>query len=154
MFAAEPGREQVWVEAGRQTPGSGRVARMLIVVAALFFALGATVGRGTLDPWIAYVEAWMQGPPAPSVKPPAPVDQLSSAAPDSQETSQQEGSGASGDQAGAAQQSPNETRGSDRRVGRSSPRAKWGGGCKAEWVKKRAAQRPMQRLCRYTRDAH
>jgi TonB family protein len=109
MFAAEPGREQVWVEAGRQKTGSGRVALMLIVVAALFFALGATVGRGTLDPWIAYVEAWVQGPAAPSVKPPAPVDELSSAAPDSQETGQQGGSGASGDQAGAAQQAPNAT---------------------------------------------
>src|SRR5712691_7157038 len=121
MFAAEPGSEQVWVEAGRQKTGSGRVALLLIVVAALFFALGATVGRGTLDPWIAYVEAWVQGPAAPSVKPPAPVDQLSSAAPDSQETSQQEGSGASGDQAGAAQQAPNETPGSNPRAGDNAP---------------------------------
>src|SRR5258708_38996140 len=117
MFAAEPGSEQVWVEAGRQKTGSGRVALVLIVGGALFFALGATVGRGTLDPWIAYVEAWVPGPAAPSVKPPAPVDQLSSAALDSQETSQQEGSGASGDQAGAAQQAPNETPGSNRRGG-------------------------------------
>src|SRR5260370_15252597 len=94
---------------------------MLIVAAALFFALGATVGRGTLDPWIAYVEAWVQGPAAPSVKPPAPVDQLSSAAPDSQETSQQEGSGASGDQAGAAQQAPHEKAGANPREGGKAP---------------------------------
>src|SRR6266852_1788888 len=121
MFAAEPGSEQVWVEAGWQKSGSGLGVLLLIVVAALFFALGATVGRGTLDPWIAYVEAWVQGQAAPSVKPPAPVDQLSSAAPDSQETSQQEGSGASGDQAGAAQQAPNETPGSNPRAGDNAP---------------------------------
>ncbi len=121
MFAAEPGSEQVWVEAGRQKTGSGRVALLLIVVAALFFALGATVGRGTLDPWIAYLEAWVQGPAAPSVKPPAPVDQLSSAALDSQETGQQEGPGASGDQAGPAQQAPNETSGSNPGSGDMAP---------------------------------
>src|SRR5229473_4460100 len=121
MFAAEPGSEQVWVEAGRQKTGSGRVVLLLIVVAALFFALGATVGRGTLDPWIADVEAWVQGPTAPSVKPPAPAGQVSSAALDSQETSQQEGSGASGDQAGPAQQAPNETSGSNPGSGDMAP---------------------------------
>src|SRR5216684_4723454 len=121
MFAAEPGSEQVWVEAGRQKTGSGRVALLLIVVAALFFALGATVGRGTLDPWIADVEAWVQGPTAPSVKPPAPAGQVSSAALDSQETRQQEGSSASGDQGGAAQQAPNETPDANRRAGDTTP---------------------------------
>ena len=112
MFAAEPDREQIWVGAGRQKTGSGRVVLLLIVVAALFFALGATVGRGTLDPWIAYVEAWVQGPAAPSVKPPSPADQPASAVPDSQETKQQEGSGATGNQAGATQQAPIEAAGS------------------------------------------
>ena len=121
MFAAEPGSEQVWVEAGRQKTGSGRVALLLIVVAALFFALGATVGRGTLDPWIADVEAWVQGPTAPSVKPPAPAGQVSSAALDSQETRQQEGSSASGDQGGAAQQAPNETPDANLRAGDTTP---------------------------------
>jgi TonB family protein len=121
MFAAEPDREQIGVEAGRQRTGSGRVVLLLIVVAALFFALGATVGRGTLDPWIAYVEAWVQGPAAPNVKPPAPVDQLASAAPDSQEPGQQEGSGASGDQAGATQQAPIEAAGSTPLSGRAAP---------------------------------
>src|SRR5260370_34105029 len=86
MFAAEPGSEQVWVEAGRQKTGSGRVALLLIVVAALFFALGATVGRGTLDPWIAYVEACVPGPARPSVHPPAPADQMASATLDSPDT--------------------------------------------------------------------
>ncbi len=120
MFAAEPGSEQVWVEAGRQKIGAGRVALLLIVVAALFFALGATVGRGTLDPWIAYVEAWVQGPAAPSVKSPAAVDHASSA-PDSLETKQQEGSGATENQAGAAQQAPIETAGSNPPQGNAAP---------------------------------
>src|SRR5216684_2247797 len=75
MFAAEPGSEQVWVEAGRQKTGSGRVALLLIVVAAL----------------------------------------------DSQETRQQEGPGASGDQAGPAQQAPNETSGSNPGSGDMAP---------------------------------
>src|SRR6266851_578050 len=57
----------------------------------------------------------------PSVEPPAPVDQLSSGALDAQETGQQEGPGASGDQAGPAQQAPNETSGSNPGSGDTAP---------------------------------
>ncbi len=121
MFAAEPGREQIWVEAGQRKTGSLQVALLLIVVAALFFALGATVGRGTLDPWIAYVEAWMQGPVAPSVQPPAPVDEPSSTTLNTKESGRQDASGAGGDQAGVAQQAPNEISGSNPRAGETVP---------------------------------
>jgi TonB family protein len=45
-------------------------------MAALFFALGATVGRGTIDRWVAYVQDWgrsqITSAPAPRVTPPAP----------------------------------------------------------------------------------
>src|SRR5260370_18804727 len=74
MFAAEPGSEQVWVEAGRQKTGSGRVALLLIVVDALFFDLGAKVGIGSLDHWFAYVEAGVQSTASQSVKTTYPDD--------------------------------------------------------------------------------
>jgi TonB family protein len=45
----------------------------------LFFALGATVGRGTVDQWIAYVEGWARSQittaPPPKAEPPAPPEQ-------------------------------------------------------------------------------
>jgi TonB family protein len=109
MFAAVPSREEVWGDGGRQKRSSQRLALASILIAALFFILGATIGRGTVDHWIAYVGTWMQGPTAPSVKPPAPVDQSSSAVPDRSEISQRDGSGAGGNQTGDAGQTQNET---------------------------------------------
>jgi TonB family protein len=57
------------------------------LVAALSFALGSTVGRGTLDGWIAYLtsEADNRLAPAPKVTPPAPPDQADTAAPEADE---------------------------------------------------------------------
>jgi hypothetical protein len=48
------------------------------LVAALFFALGATVGRGTVDQWISYLAGWTQNQlttTPPQVTPPAPPEQ-------------------------------------------------------------------------------
>lgn len=101
MFATDPSPAEVWIDASQQRRGLRRVVLLSFLTAALFFVLGATVGRGTVDRWITYVGAWMQGPAVPSVKPPAPVDETSSAAAGSQDTGDQADAGANKDQGGA-----------------------------------------------------
>ena len=92
-----------------------------IVTGVLFFVLGATAGRGTIDRWIAYVEAWVQGPAAPNVKPPAPVEEPSSAAAGSQDTGDQAGADANGVQSGDAAQTSGERPGSNTGAASSAP---------------------------------
>jgi outer membrane biosynthesis protein TonB len=77
MFAAEPEKEGVWAEPVRRRGNWGAAALLGILVAGLFFALGATVGRGTADRWIADLGGWAQGQvtPPPKVTPPAPPEQ-------------------------------------------------------------------------------
>jgi len=78
MFAAAPEKEGVWAQPVRHKRG-WRAVVLGILVAALFFALGATVGRETVDRWVAYAGAWTQSQltnaPAPKVTPPAPPEQ-------------------------------------------------------------------------------
>ena len=77
MFAAEPAAEEVWTEPARHR-GKWRGGLLVILVAGLFFALGATVGRGTMDRWISYIGAWIQDqPPASRVSTPTPPQQAS-----------------------------------------------------------------------------
>jgi TonB family protein len=138
MFAAEPSPAEIWIDAGQQKRGSRRVALLSILVAVLFFVLGATVGRSTIDHWIADLETWMQGPAAPNVKPPAPVDDPSSVAVNPAETGSQVGVEANGAPSGDAHQTSNEGPGSnagtasvapaeaqdnDRAGGREAPKA-------------------------------
>ncbi len=82
MFAAAPEREGVWAQPARHK-GGWRAAVLGLLVAALFFALGATVGRETVNRWIAYAGAWTQSQlttaPAPRVTPPAPPEQSGAA---------------------------------------------------------------------------
>jgi TonB family protein len=82
MFAAAPERETVWAQPPRHK-GGWRAAVMGILVAALFFALGATVGRETVSRWIAYARAWTQSQlttaPVPKVTPPAAPEQAAAA---------------------------------------------------------------------------
>jgi len=109
MFAAVPGREETWSEGGgEQKRSPRRVALLSILIATVFFILGATVGRSTVDHWVTYFGAWIAGPAAPSVKPPAPIDQSSSGVPDPREAARLEGSGASADQTGDAHQTQSE----------------------------------------------
>jgi len=77
MFATEPEKEPVWIEPPRPRSGWGGTALLVLLVAALSFTLGSTVGRGTLDRLIAYLtnEADNQLAPAPKVMPPAPPEQ-------------------------------------------------------------------------------
>lgn len=104
MFA--PSREEIWVEPAQKRAGSRRTALLVILLAALFFVLGATVGRSTVDNWIAYIAARRQGPNAPSDKPTAPVDDAKRAAPDTKETEQGQEPTPGGAQAAEAQQTP------------------------------------------------
>src|SRR6266436_9908664 len=81
MFAAEPEKEGAWIEPTRHRKGRGGTALLVLLVAALFFTLGSTVGRGSLDRWIAYLRdaAENQLAPAPKVTPPAPPEQADAA---------------------------------------------------------------------------
>jgi TonB family protein len=81
MFAAEPEKEPAWIEPTRRRSGRGGTALLVLLVAALSFALGSTVGRGTLNHLIAYLTnaADNQLAPAPKVAPPAPPEQADAA---------------------------------------------------------------------------
>jgi TonB family protein len=82
MFAAEPEKVGVWAEPVRRRGNWGAAALLGTLVAALFFVLGATVGRGTGDRWIADLGGWAQGQvlPPPKVTPPAPPEQAGTTA--------------------------------------------------------------------------
>jgi TonB family protein len=76
MFAADPGKAGVWEEPTRHR-GSLRRGVLGVFVAVLFFALGATVGRETVERWIADVSGWTQNqfPPTPKIAAPTPPQQ-------------------------------------------------------------------------------
>jgi TonB family protein len=77
MFAAEPEKEGAWIEPTLRRRGWGGKALVVLFVAALFFTLGSTVGRGSVDRLIAYLAsaAENQLAPPPKVTPPAPPEQ-------------------------------------------------------------------------------
>ena len=101
MFAAEPEKEPAWIEPTRRRSGWGGTGLLVLLVAALSFTLGSTVGRGTLDHLIAYLTnaADNQLAPAPKVTPPAPPEQPDAA-------------GAAADQADAKSESDGDQQGS------------------------------------------
>jgi TonB family protein len=102
MFAAAPENQVVWAVPARRRKGWGGTALLVLLVAALSYALGSTVGRGTLDGWIAYLtsEADNRLAPAPKVTPPAPPEQADAAAPEADEKGS--ASAPDGNQANAA----------------------------------------------------
>jgi TonB family protein len=59
MFAPAP-EEEAWSQPTRHKGNWQRVA-LGILVAALFFALGATVGRESVDRWVTHLQSWIQG---------------------------------------------------------------------------------------------
>jgi len=78
MFTAVPAKEAVWTEPVRRRGNWGGAALLGLLLAALFFALGATVGRETVDRWIALFGDWTQKQfmlTPPKVTPPAPPEQ-------------------------------------------------------------------------------
>lgn len=76
MFAPDLEKEAVWAEPARRRGNWGRGALLGVLVAALFFALGATVGRGTVDEWMAALgnltQKQLGSTPPPKVSVPAP----------------------------------------------------------------------------------
>ena len=102
MFAAAPEKQVVWAVPARRRKGWGGTALLVLLVAALSYALGSTVGRGTLDGVIAYLtsEADNRLAPAPKVTPPAPPEQADAAAPEADEKGS--ASAPDGNQANAA----------------------------------------------------
>ena len=77
MFAAEPESEVLWQQRPARHRGNWRRVAVGVLVAAIFFALGATVGRESVDQWIAYLGGLARGEvgtiPAPKITaPPAP----------------------------------------------------------------------------------
>ena len=89
MFAAEPEREGVWLQQPARHGGNWRRAAVGVLVAGLFFTLGATVGKESVDRWIAYLRGWtlsqIATASAPKVTPPAPPDQNTGAVEDTTE---------------------------------------------------------------------
>lgn len=81
MFAAAPENQVVWAVPARRRKGWGGTALLVLLIAALSFTLGSTIGRGTLDGVIAYLtsEADNKLAPAPKVTPPAPPEQADAA---------------------------------------------------------------------------
>ena len=78
MFAAAPEQEVVWAQQPRRK-GGWRGVMLAVLMAAAFFTLGATVGRETVNRWVAYVGAWTQSQfataPVPKTMPPTAPDQ-------------------------------------------------------------------------------
>jgi TonB family protein len=72
MFAADAGKPGAWAEPVRRS-GSWRRVVFGVLVAVLFFGLGATVGRETVERWIAEVAGRTQNQVSgtPNVTPPA-----------------------------------------------------------------------------------
>src|SRR6266404_5463900 len=81
---AQAEKEHERTEPTRRRGNWGGAALLGILVAALFFALGATVGRGTVDKWISYLAGWTQNQlttTPPQVTPPAPPEQAGAPGP-------------------------------------------------------------------------
>jgi TonB family protein len=78
MFAAEPESEGVRQQRPVRHRGSWHRAAIGVLASVLFFALGATVGRESVDRWIAHLGGWAQGEigtvPTPKVVPPPAPD--------------------------------------------------------------------------------
>jgi TonB family protein len=106
MFAAEPERDAAWSQQTTRHRGSWRRGALGILAAALFFTLGATVGKETVNRWIAYLGGWTQSQvataPAPKVTPPAPPDQSAGAAEGKTEDQASKGAADTGSQTATA----------------------------------------------------
>ena len=104
MFAAEPEKEGAWIEPKGRRRGWGGTALLVLLVAALCFTLGSTVGRGSVDRLIVYLATAVENQlaPPPKVTPPTPPEpadaagatedqQVANSAPDGDQTKVEEG---------------------------------------------------------------
>jgi len=81
LFSPEPEKASTWGEPGRRPRNWGGGALVGFLVAVLFFALGAAMGRGGADRLITYLDGLKQLTPAPRVTPPDPPDATGAADP-------------------------------------------------------------------------
>jgi TonB family protein len=75
MFAADTSQEEAWSDGSGPRKGSSRAGLLLVLIVAMLFVFGATVGRSTIGKWIADVGARMQGPATPTIQAPTRTDQ-------------------------------------------------------------------------------
>ena len=75
MFAAEESAGVPWVEPARPKRSWGSFALFAVLLAALFFVLGAMIGRDNLNGIVASVGGWKEGQTPPNVKPPSAPEQ-------------------------------------------------------------------------------
>jgi TonB family protein len=84
MFApAHEDDRAAWIKPEKKGMGWGGFTLLALLLSALFFVLGATVGRGTIDQWIAYVTGSSEPPTTPVKAPSVEAADNSTAQPDS-----------------------------------------------------------------------
>lgn len=94
MFAADASAGVPWNEPIKQKRGWGSYVLFTMLLAALFFVLGAMIGRDNLNGLVSSVEGWRQirGQAPPNVKPPGPPDNAGPSAPSVTEPAERQGS--------------------------------------------------------------
>ena len=83
MFAPAQDDRAAWIKPEKKGMGWGGFTLLALLLSALFFALGATVGRGTIDQWIAYVTGSSEPPTTPVEAPSIEAADNSTPQPDS-----------------------------------------------------------------------
>ena len=80
MFAADANGDVTWAEPARPKRSWGSYFLFMILLAALFFALGAMIGRDNLSSWVSSVEGWnpLEGQAPSNAKPPVPPEEAES----------------------------------------------------------------------------
>jgi TonB family protein len=79
MFAADPEPQVVWKPVARRR-GWGGAALAVVLLAVVFFVLGAAVGRDTLNYWLGYIVYGKQAPKEPSASEERPSTEAASGA--------------------------------------------------------------------------
>jgi outer membrane biosynthesis protein TonB len=80
MFAADANGDVTWLEPARPRRRWGSYVLFTILLAGLFFVLGAMIGRDNLNGWVSSVGGWnpIQGQAPSNAKPPAPPEEAQS----------------------------------------------------------------------------
>jgi len=98
MFAGDAGVP--WVEPTKQKRSWGRYVLFTMLLAALFFVLGAMIGRDNLNALVSSVEGWkeIKGQAPPNVKPPAAPEVGEAHAPPASEAPSADARGVAGEE--------------------------------------------------------
>ena len=100
MFAADASGGVPWAEPIRQKRSWGSYVLFTMLLAALFFVLGAMIGRDNLNGLVSSVEDWKQirGEAPPNVKPPGPPQDAGVSTPSAKERATPEAQGKAGEE--------------------------------------------------------